>query len=235
MVFLLSCASRESQMNDIVSIYNSIDLGQNDSYVKGISAVKNSNDELTIQLSMDVEMNSTNEQIYAALFPTVMSEMVFSINAAKKLVNDGVSINCVIVDSNGGEIMRKKYDKVYLQKDGNAPQGLLDDMDIYKMANLINGSLPVVDTINNITTLKLEIINDNEAQFIYLVPNETLDIFDEVEGIDELMKLEYLSIPKQKNALSEFFNLGLKIFYLNYSNEDRTRSKRIEFTRNDLL
>jgi len=231
---LLSCASKEANINELVSLYNNIDLGQSDSYLKSVFATKDTPNEVTITLAMDVESNASNQQMYASIFPQIMKEMVFSINIAKKLIKNGVIINCVMLDSNGSEIIKETFDKEYLKKDGGKTSGLLDDMNIYKMADLINSALPVEDTINGITTVKMEILNEKEAQFVYLIPDETLDLFLDNDEIAELMKLDYLGVPKQKQALKQFFALGLDKFYLSYNNTDMTRKKTIEFSKADM-
>lgn len=231
---LLCCKSKQQNIETLVRIYNNLDFKVPDSSLKNVSAQKISENEITINMNVDVDSNPTNNQLYKSMFPPIMREMVFSIDLSKKLVLQGVTINCVLRDNYGKEIVRETFDQEYLKINGSDASGILDDMNIYSLANLLNNSLPIEDTINQITTLRLDVINETEAELIYLVPDETIDLFEDLEGIDELMKIEYLSVPRQKNALSQFFNLGVEKFYLSYKNKKMTRTKKLEFTRNDI-
>ncbi len=237
-LLLIACASKESRINKLVNLYNSVSLDANDSYMKSIKAQKTSEDEITITIFVDVPSEGTTSQMYTSIFPDLMEQMVFSIGLSKQLVREGVKLKCSLLADDNNIIVEKTFDQISLQENGNKKNELFDDgsdIDLYKMAELINKGLPVTDSINDMTILKLDMLNKTEAQFIYLVTDEMLDLIMIDESIAEFMKTEYLSNPKQKKALLEFFNLGLEKFYLTYMNKEQTRNKKIEFTKSDVL
>lgn len=238
LAFLLtSCTTTESKINKLVNLYNSITMDAQDSYMKSIKAQKTGPNEITIKIAMDVPSSGTTAQMYVSIFPELMDQMIFSIDLSKQLIREGVKIKCSLLGEDNLVIIEETYDKAYLMGTNHIEDGLLDansDIDLYKMVELINKGLPVEDTLNDMTILKLEMLNDTEAQFVYLVPDEIIEVLMLDESIDNYMKDEYLRDPKQKKSLLDFFNLGLEKFYLTYKSKDETKIKKIEFVKADL-
>lgn len=233
----LSCRSKEDKINEFVRSCNNTSINLKDSYVQSMKAEKVSENEIAFKVSMNIESNALNSEMHSAIFPDLMRELVFSIKLAKELIDEGVTFNCVLIADDESIIVRQIFNKKYFSEKNIKADGLLgedEQIDVSKMVEMINKGLPVIDSINDITISKLELIGDNNAQFVYLVDEETMGYFMENDELGELMKEEYLKDPKRVTAIKQFFALGSDTFYLKYANEDMSKSKKIIITKEDL-
>jgi len=235
---VLSCQTKQDRINEFVKNYNAIENSIVKNYVKSTKAEKIDENEIKLTISLSIMPDETVSQMYRSMFPELMKEIITSFKFSKKLINEGVKFSFFLLADDQSVVVSQIFDKEYFNDNKNKNNGLFtksDKIDIYKLAEIMNKGLPVVDSINNITILKIEILNDKEAQFLYIVPELTVDVLIQNKDVINLMKDELLRDKKQKKAIMQFFNLGLEKFYFVFTNKDRTKTKRIEFTKKDLL
>lgn len=235
---LSSCLSKQDKMNSFINEYNKAAASIVKNYVKSSKAEKINENEIKLTISLSIIPDETTTKMYTSMFPETIKEMIYSLKNSKELINDGVKFNFYLLANDGSVVVSQTYDKEYFNEQNKQSTGLLTesgDPDIHKLAVLMNKGLPLVDTVNGLTILKFELINDKEAQYVYLVPELTMDLLIQDEEIANSLKEDIISDPKQKNAMLNFFKLGIKKFNFVFSNNDRTKTKKFEYTIADLI
>lgn len=234
--FLISCIGKQEKMIQFVKDYNKASNGFVQNYVKSTEADKMSDNEIRITFSLSIVPDNNTKEMYKHIFPEIIKEMLNSLPLSKGLLNEGVDFSFQLLDDKRDLVLSQIYNKEYFTLNKNTESGLFEDsqLSLPKFVAMINKGLPIVDTVENITILKLELLNDQEIQYVYQIPDDLLKDFKEQPDMKELYKSYYLNDKKQLKTLKDVFQLGIKKFYFTFINKDNTQSERIEFTPSDL-
>lgn len=230
----MSCMSKQDKIKKFVSDYNRIMTDKTpDVTLQFLKAEPIGDNEIKINLQFNSTLNNMQKTIFKNLLPKLFQEMTTSMNQSKDLLNEGITFNYVFLDKENNVIFSQKYNKKYVDEHIGSNVIQKSNYNLDNIVELMNESLPIVDTINNLSILKIKIKSKNEIVYSYVYHNKELDELFESEDLESLFRDEYLKDKSLRLGMKQFFKLGVTKFYFNNYNHDKSKVISILLTKED--